>query len=202
MKFIKLFENFNDIDSDFGISELYYSNATISLSIGRGKDVTDVNLVNQMIEDYKVMYVKNNEWGGGPTNREWIKKYHNDFGLTEDRAYQAYKPNVMLNVNANGFGIMKFGFSIINKKCVSFNWGDSGKKMDCENCNGTGLVGQVVCRRCKGTRKVINPEYESSNIELIKYARNIYMEHLTFDEVILKLQLEVENDFDFIPLEN
>ena len=73
MRKLKYFESFETLT--FDIDDLYWTKATISLSILRGNDVTDLNKIKKMIEDYKITYIKNDEWGGGPTKTEKSRNF-------------------------------------------------------------------------------------------------------------------------------
>ena len=151
MKYLKHFESFDDVLT-YDIQDIYHSKATISLSILRGNDVTDLDKIKKMIGDYKITYIRNDEWGGGPTNREWIGMYCHEFGLNEAEAWKAYKPCVKLTIHVENFGDIVLGFSIYSKKIYSFDTSRIGKEMNCPRCNGTGIDNNGQCTR-SGCRK-------------------------------------------------
>ena len=144
------------------------------------KTILILKKIPEIIDDYKEMYIRNNEWVGGPCNKEWLIKYHRFFDVTYQDAAHAWKPAVILIVHTNGFGNIKLGFSIRTKKCCSYDWNDIGKK------------------------DTKHPEYyEKSNEFLRKYIKKeIFNKGLTFDETIQFLDLELENDFNFDPIES
>jgi hypothetical protein len=196
MRNLKYFESFKD-ELVFDIDDLHWSKATVSLSILRGNDVTDLNKIKKMIYDYKITYIRNDEWSGGPTNREWLRLYHNDFGLNEVEAWKAYKPCVKLTIHIENFGNIVLGFSIYSKKIYSIDTSKIGKEENCPRCNGTGMENDRQCRRChKG--KIINLEYKSEINHISKFLKEeVWKKNLTYDEVIDKFNLDVEDDFNF-----
>jgi hypothetical protein len=198
MKYLKLFESFDNVLT-FDVGDIYWTNATISLSILRGTDVTDLDKIKKMIDDYKITYIKNGEWGGGPTNREWLRLYHNNFRLNEAEAFRAYKPFVKLTIKIENFGSIVLGFSIYSKKIYLFDASRIGKETNCPRCNGTGIDNNRQCT-ISGCRKgkIINSEYESEIKHISKFLKEeVWLKKLTYDEVIDKFNIDVEDDFNF-----
>ena len=197
MKYLKQFESFDDV-LIFDTQDIYYSKAKVSLSILRGTDVTDLDKIKKMIDDYKITYIKNDEWGGGPTNREWLRLYHNDFGLNESEAWKAWKPCVKLTIQIENFGSIVLGFSIYSKKIYSFDTSKIGKEMNCPRCNGTGIDNNGQCRSGCRKGKIINLEYESEIKHISKFLKEeVWLKNLTYDNVIDKFKIDVEDDFNF-----
>jgi hypothetical protein len=129
-----------------------------------------------MISDYKEMYIRNKEWFGGPCNREWLNKYYKEFNTSLNVAANAWKPNVVLNVKTDNFGIIRMGFSIYSKKITTFDW----SKME--------------------TSKYY---YEKSLDSLRKYVeKEIFRSKMTFDEVINFLDLKCDFTFSSIEEDN
>jgi hypothetical protein len=174
MKHLKLFESFEE--DDLGIIDLYGSRCTISISIGVRYDCDKVELVPQMIEDYKEMYIRNDEWSGGPCNTEWLEKYHEEFNTTVDIARRAWKPVVVLNIKTDRFGVIKIGFSIYSKKIASFDWSKTDIK---------------------------DEYYQKSLDNLHKYIRKeIFDKKMEFDEVINFLDLNCDFYYTSIQEDN
>jgi hypothetical protein len=198
MRKLKYFESFAEYLL-FDIDDIHWSKATVSLSILIGNDVTDLNKIKKMIDDYKITYIRNDEWSGGPTNREWMSMYCHEFGLNETQAWKAYKPCVTLTIHIENFGKIVLGFSIYSKKIYSFDTSKIGKEENCPRCNGTGIDNNRQCARSgchKG--KIINLEYKSEINHISKFLKEeVWKKSLTYDEVIDKFNIDVENDFNF-----
>lgn len=176
---IKFFENFNDED-DLGLIHVIGSKATISLSIGTKNEYHNIKKIPEIISDYKKMYIENDEWIGGPCNKEWLVKYHRFFDVSYSTAASAWKPVVVLTIHTNGFGIIKLGFSIRTKKCCTYDWSGIGKK------------------------DTKHPEYYENSTKFLKkfIEQKIFKIGLNFDETIKFLDLELEpEEFDFEPIE-
>jgi len=62
MKHLKLYESFDE--DDLGVIDWNGSECTISISIGTKHNCNNQELIPQMIEDYKEMYIRNEEWSG------------------------------------------------------------------------------------------------------------------------------------------
>lgn len=198
MKHIQRFESFDVLSYD--IEDIYWSKATVSLSIARGNDITDLSKIKKIIEDYKVMYIRNDEWGGGPTNMEWLSKYCHEFGLNCAEAWKAYKPHVKLTININNFGFVCLGFSIYSKKIYSFDKSRIGKEMDCPRCNGTGIDNNRQCTSsgCRRGKTINFGEYKKEIENMYKFLEEeVWLKRLTYDEVIDEFKIDVEEDFDF-----
>ena len=123
MKYIKLFEAFTDDEIVEVQWNLVGAKTDVSLSIGCGVPVTDINKIKEIIKDYHITYVKNKEWSGGPTNREWVRRWHNEFKTTYSLAWHAWKPQIVLTINTK-VGIVNLGFSLISKVCNSISIGE------------------------------------------------------------------------------
>jgi len=174
MKYLKLFESFEE--DDLGIIDLYGSTCTISISLGTKYNCDKVELVPQMIEDYKDMYIRNGEWSGGPCNSEWLEKYHKEFNVSLSSAKHAWKPVVVLNIKTDKFGIIKIGFSIYSKKIASFDWSKMGVK---------------------------DEYYQKSLSNLHDYIKEeIFSKKMTFDEVINFLDLRCDFYYTSIQEDN
>lgn len=200
MRKIKYFESF---DLSFDIDDLHWTKATISLSISRGNDVTDINKIKKMIEDYKITYIKNNEWGGGPTNREWLEIYCSEFGLNVAQAWKGYKPCIKLNIHVENFGIAIIGFSIVSKKAITMNIENLGRKINCDRCNGTGVGFGGQCTRygCK-RGKIDDEDYNKETTHLSQYIKkNIFDKGLTYDVVIDMFNIDVQDNFNYSSIE-
>lgn len=197
MRKLKYFESFEELA--FDIDDLYWTKATISLSILRGNDVTDLNKIRKMIEDYKITYIKNDEWGGGPTNREWLRMYCSEFGLNEAEASKAWKPCVKLNIQIENFGVATIGFSIYSKKAYTIDFQSLGKKIDCDRCHGTGVGPTGQCTRYGCRRgKLEDTEYDKEKDNLSQYLKkNVFDAKLTYDEVIDMFNIDVQDNFDY-----
>jgi hypothetical protein len=197
MRKLKYFESFESLT--FDIDDLHWTKATISLSILRGKDVTDLGKIKKMIEDYKITYIKNDEWGGGPTNREWLQMYCGEFGLNEAQAWNAYKPCVKLNIQIESFGVATIGFSIYSKKSYTIDFQNLGKKIDCDRCQGTGVGPTGQCTRYGCRRgKLEDTDYDKEKDHLSQYLKkNVFDAKLTYDKVIDMFNIDVQDNFDY-----
>ena len=175
MKHLKVFESFEE--DDLGLIDLYGSECTISISIGTKYNCDNQELIPQMIEDYKEMYIRNEEWVGGPCNWEWLEKYYKEFNTTLGTVkLYAWKPVVVLNIKTDKFGTIKIGFSIYSKKAASFDW----SKM-----------------------KVEDEYYQKSLDNLHTYvSKEIYAKKMTFDEVINFLDLKCDFYYTSIQEDN
>lgn len=175
MKYLKAYESFEE-DDDLGLIDLYGSECTISISLGIRSNFDNQDLIPQMIQDYKEMYIRNEEWPGGPCNSEWLEKYYKEFNTSLVGAKHGWKPVVVLNVKTDMFGIIKIGFSIYSKKVASFDW----SKM-----------------------KVEDEYYQKSLDKLHTYVRKeIYDKKMTFDEVINFLDLKCDFYYTSIQEDN
>ena len=200
MRNLKYFESF---DLVYDIDDLHWTKATISLSILKGDDVTDLDKIKRMIEDYKITYIKNDEWGGGPINREWLQMYCGEFGLNLAQVWKSYKPCVKLNIEIENFGFATIGFSIYNKKAYTINFENLGKKIDCDRCNGTGVgpTGQCTRYGCRGGR-IEDKEYEKEKSHFSQYLKKeVFDSKLTYDEVVDKFNIDVQDNFNFSTIE-
>lgn len=176
MIYLKIFEEFEDSEDDLGLIDLYGSECSISISIGTIKSCLDINLIPKMIEDYKEMYVRNGEWGGGPCNKEWLYKYCKEFNTTVSNAIHGWKPTVLLNVKTDNFGTIIVGFSIYDKRAVSFDSSD--------------MI-------------ISNEYYAKSRVNLYKFIKEkIYSNHIKFDDVIDMLDLKCDFTFSSIEEDN
>jgi hypothetical protein len=114
MRFLKLFENFEDSEFE---SILYGSDAKLTLEVDSKLFIDDIDLIIKMAADYKRTYIKNDEWGGGPVNREWAERWGKYFpGKKLDR--KIYKPSLVLDIDLKEFGRIKFGFSLVTGKII------------------------------------------------------------------------------------
>ena len=171
MRYLNLFEEFEE--DDLGLIDIYGSECDVSISIGTKYSCNNQELIPQMIKDYKEMYIRNEEWSGGPCNSEWIEKYYKEFNTTLSNAKHAWKPVVILNINTDKFGTIRTGFSIYSKKISTFDW----SKM-----------------------KVKDEYYQKSLDKLHTYvSKEIYDKGMKFDDVINFLDLKC--DFYYTSIE-
>lgn len=150
----------------------YGSDCSVSISIGSRFECINTDLIPQMINDYKLMYIKNKEWGGGPCNSEWLEKYYKQFNISLSIARNAWKPVVLLNIKTDNFGIIKIGFSIYNKRASLFDWDDMS---------------------------IDNEYYQKSLNRLHNYiSKEVFDKQLVFDDVINFLDLKCDFNYTSI----
>lgn len=120
MKFIKLFENFEESEFE---TILYGSDTKLTLEVGPmdayGDPISDIDLIEEISKDYKRTYMKHKEWGGGPVNDEWRKRWSKQFGVRE-LSKKIWPPSLNLNIDLKDFGRVKFGFYLKDGKVCSF----------------------------------------------------------------------------------
>jgi hypothetical protein len=124
MKFIKLFENFEESEFE---TILYGSDAKLTLEVGYGTPIEDIDLIEDISKDYKRTYIKNKEWGGGPVNDEWRKRWSKQFGVKE-LSKKIWPPSLNLNIDLKDFGRITFGFYLKDGKISTF-----GANLNSEN---------------------------------------------------------------------
>jgi hypothetical protein len=116
MKWIKLFENFEESEFE---SILYGSDAKLTLEVDSRLFIDDIDLIIKMAADYKRTYIKNNEWGGGPVNREWKARWEKYFPGKKLHG-KIYKPSLVLDIDLKEFGRIRCGFSLVSGKLASY----------------------------------------------------------------------------------
>lgn len=116
MRFLKLFEDFEDSEFE---SILYGSDAKLTLEVDSRLFIDDIDLIIKMAADYKRTYIKNDEWGGGPVNREWIGRWEKYFPGKKLHG-KIYKPSLVLDIDLKEFGRVRYGFSLVDGKITSY----------------------------------------------------------------------------------
>jgi hypothetical protein len=116
MKFIKFFENFEESEFE---TILYGSDAKLTLEVGSGDPIEDIDLIEDISKDYKRTCIKHKEWGGGPVNDEWRKRWSKQFGVRE-LSKKIWPPSLNLNIDLKDFGRVKFGFYLKDGKVSSY----------------------------------------------------------------------------------
>ena len=124
MKFIKLFENFEESEFE---TILYGSDAKLTLEVGYGTAIEDIDLIEDISKDYKRTYIKNKEWEGGPVNDEWRKRWSKQFGVRE-LSKKIWTPSLNLDIDLKDFGRITFGFYLKDGKISTF-----GAKLNSDN---------------------------------------------------------------------
>ena len=172
MKHIKLINEYlSDDNSDFEFEakfELFGAECEIAFSFAK-VEYTDPKEIIKLINKYNQTYKKNNEWGGGPVNSEFIKYFEDRTGKRINKS--EWKPKIVLIINTE-FGRLKLGYSLNDKKADSIDWSNF---IDVESEHG-----QIVQR------------------SMTTYVDDkIYKKDLTLEETINILKLKVKNYIDW-----
>ena len=125
---IKNFYQYNEaISENLSLSDFLYlhlENIEVSIryinkrvSIDKIKDEFGVQ---NFVDDYISLAKKNNQWAGGPLNREWANKYYKFFGM--DLPYTDWKPTIDIHMVFNDGSIFIIEFSMITKNIAGMNW--------------------------------------------------------------------------------
>jgi hypothetical protein len=115
---IKKFKQFESLDTrylpdDFSEARHILSDSESFVSFAFDNNlIKDIDQINELIDVYKKTSIRNNEWGGGPINKEFVdyfaKKYQSK------PYYNSYKPSINLTV-ITSLGIFIMIFSIIDR---------------------------------------------------------------------------------------
>jgi hypothetical protein len=172
MKYLKLFESFDDSDT-MARYQLFEADCEIAFEFDKGL-TTDIEEIEMFINKYNQTVNSSGQWSGGPVNTEFVN-FWNDY-YKDDRkpaTTKAWKPTVSLLIQTPDYGTLVIGYSPISKLPATVNWG--GVKFD----NATSYDEKVMD-------------------EIVKFARKeIDGKDLTIDQTIDFLQLRVKNKFDW-----
>ena len=187
MRYLKTYKESREFDDTDTLArlELFGANTKMVFSFGDQniypEDNGDIGLnlmIKDLIEKYNTTYIKNNEWGGGPVNKEFIE-FMSNFLFDEDNNIgfigKIDKPSISLIISTYNYGDIKLGYWINTKKCKSLSW------------NGIEST-RARLRDINNTRPRAIWGYIKSEI---------VDERLTIDETIDLLDLNVENKIDW-----
>lgn len=119
MKWLKLFENFDDVETMVR-HQLFGVDAQIAFEFCDQR-ITDPNEIKHLIDMYNQTVIESDQWSGGPVNNEFIE-YWNNSGKKKKASRNNWKPCIELIIQTDDYGKMIIGFSIINKKVSKINW--------------------------------------------------------------------------------
>ena len=171
MRYIKLFESFDDSDT-MARYQLFESDTTMAFDFNR-EYITDEESIKDLIEKYNEFYVSGKSWSGGPPPKDFIEYFNKNHSKKGDASMKTFYPTLDLMIHTPDYGTLIVGFSIINKSYKLFNW---GSLTDSNNSN-------------------VN--YDKSVLsEISRFVRED-ISKMTLDEVIDTFQLNVKNKIDW-----
>ena len=171
MKYLKLFESFDDSDT-MARYQLFESDATMAFDFNR-EYITDEESIKDLIEKYNEFYVNGKSWSGGPPPKEFVEYFNKNYSKKGDASMKTFYPTLDLMIHTPDYGTLIVGFSIINKSYKLFNW---SSLTDSNNSN-------------------VN--YDKSVLsEISRFVRED-ISKMTLDEVIDTFQLNVKNKIDW-----
>lgn len=80
--------------------------------------MSELGNINEFISEYVDMSKRNNQWVGGPLNKEWANKWYKKFG--HDTPTTDWKPVFILELKWEDGSTSLPGFSILNKELCGF----------------------------------------------------------------------------------
>ena len=171
MRYIKLFESFDDSDT-MARYQLFESDTTMAFDFNR-EYITDEESIKDLIEKYNEFYVSGKSWSGGPPPKDFIEYFNKNHSKKGDASMKTFYPTLDLMIHTPDYGTLIVGFSIINKSYKLFNW---GSLTDSNNSD-------------------VN--YDKSVLsEISRFVRED-ISKMTLDEVIDTFQLNVKNKIDW-----
>lgn len=167
MRYLKLFESFEDTDT-MARYQIFEADATMAFDFNR-EFITDEESIKDLIEKYNEFYVKEKSWGGGPPPRGFIEYFNNNYSQKGNASLSSWYPTLDLMIETPDYGTLIVGFSIINKTKKLYNWGSLNKS---------------------------DIKYDQSVVrEITNIVKN--MDKMTLDEVIDTFQLNVKNKIEW-----
>lgn len=123
-------KTFESVSEDLSLSDflyLYLEDVKVyvkysNIKIGVDKIDNEFGFQN-FVDDYIYLANKNNQWIGGPLNREWANKYYQFFGLKSP--YTDWKPTINVEFHFDDRSYFEIGFSILSKESVGLDWNGS-----------------------------------------------------------------------------
>lgn len=171
MKYLKLFESFDDSDT-MARYQLFEADTTMAFDFNR-EFIIDEESIKNLIEKYNEFYVKEKSWSGGPPPYGFIEYFNKNYSQKGNATRGTWYPTIDLMIKTHNYGTLIVGFSIINKSYKLFNWGSltkSGNSSDDYDKKVLSEIGEFV-------REVISK--------------------MTIDEVIDYFHLNIENKVDW-----
>jgi hypothetical protein len=171
MKYIKLFESFDDSDT-MARYQLFEADTTMAFDFNR-EYITDEESIKDLIEKYNEFYVSGNSWSGGPPPRAFVEYFNKNHSKKGGASMKTWYPTIDLMIHTPDYGTLIVGFSIIDKSYKLFNW---GSLTDSNNSSAN---------------------YDKAVLsEISSFVRN-EISKMNLDEVIEHLQLNIKNKIDW-----
>lgn len=171
MKYLKLFESFDDSDT-MARYQLFEADATMAFDFNK-EFITDEESIKDLIEKYNEFYVSGKSWSGGPPPRAFVEYFNKNHSKKGNASLSSWYPTLDLMIHTPNYGTLIIGFSIINKSYKLFNW---GSLTDSNNSSA---------------------DYDKSVLsEISRFVRED-ISKMTLDEVIDTFQLNVKNKIEW-----
>jgi hypothetical protein len=171
MKYLKLFESFDDSDT-MARYQLFEADTTMAFDFNR-EYITDEESIKDLIEKYNEFYVSGKSWSGGPPPRAFVEYFNKNHSKKGNASLSSWYPTLDLMIHTPNYGTLIIGFSIINKSYKLFNW---GSLTDSNNSSAN---------------------YDKSVLsEISRFVRED-ISKMTLDEVIDTFQLNIKNKIEW-----
>ena len=120
MHFLKTFESHNHPSMQEFLN-LNLKNVEVHIEYCKKRlKLHEPYVIQGFVNEYIEMANRNNQWAGGPLNKEWANKYYKKFG--HDSAVIDWKPLFELKLIFDDDSYFIVGFSIISKECAMINY--------------------------------------------------------------------------------
>ena len=154
--------------------------------------IFDKQEINELILKYNDTYIINNEWGGGPVNKEFLNyffdKYNNIFRHRKIPLYSgSYKPIIMLFMKTE-LGYYGLGFSLTKKLPCSIYMG----VFNPDNNN-------IIEKSNVLFRKELEILSDKKHKIIYNYVdKEVYKSKLNLEEFVSLYDLELKNNINWI----
>lgn len=171
MKYLKLFESFDDSDT-MARYQLFEAMTTMAFDFN-SEYITDKESIKDLIEKYNEFYVSGKSWSGGPPPKYFIEYFNKNHSKKGGASLKTFYPTIDLMIETPDYGTLIVGFSIINKSYKLFNW---GSLTDSNNSS---------------------PDYDKSVLSEISRLVREDISKMSLDQVIDTFQLNIKNKVEW-----
>jgi hypothetical protein len=169
MKYLKLFESFDDSDT---MAKFQIMDSDTQMAFDFNKEyITDPEHIKDLIEKYNHFYLEEESWGGGPPPKGFVDYFNQKYSKTKPATQKTFYPTIDLIIQTGDYGKLIIGFSIRDKSFKLYNWGSLG---------------------------VEDPtEYDDNVLTNIDKFVKDKLNKMTLDEVVSYLNLNIKNKIDW-----
>lgn len=169
MKYLKLFESFDDSDT-MAKFQIMDSDAQMAFDFNK-EYITDPEHIKDLIEKYNHFYLKEKSWGGGPPPKGFVDYFNQKYSKKKNASQHNFYPTIDLIIQTEDYGKLIIGFSIRDKSFKLYNWGSLGIE------DSTEYDGDVLTK-------------------IDKFVRG-KLDKMKLDEIISYLNLSIKNKIDW-----